>query len=68
MNKALKENIEFSVINTISHLPNDLKWAPHNLIAHPLMEILFQIGLESAGEYIHDITTPRGNDDSSTLG
>ena len=68
MNKALKENIEFSIINTINHLPNDLKWAPHNLIAHPLMEILFQIGLEDAGEYIHDITAPRGDDDSPTVG
>lgn len=68
MNKAFKENIEFSIKNTIDHLPNDLKWLPHNLIAHPLMEILFQIGLEHAGEYVHEITIPRGYDDSSTLG
>lgn len=68
MSKALKENIEFSITNTINHLPDDLKWAPHNLIAHPLMEILFQIGLEHTGEYLHEITLPRGNDDSSTLG
>lgn len=68
MNKALKENIEFCIQNTINNLPDDLKWAPHNLLAHPLMEILFQIGLEDASEYVHQITTPRGSDDSTGMG
>tara|TARA_S200000501_G_scaffold101612_1_gene95101 strand:- start:362 stop:568 length:207 start_codon:yes stop_codon:yes gene_type:complete len=68
MNKALRQNIEFCIENSIANLPDDLKWAPHNLIAHPLMEILFQVGLERASEYVHEITIPRGDDDSPTLG
>lgn len=58
INKTLKENLEFSIKNTISNLPPDLKWLPHNMIAHPLMEIFYQLGLEEKSSYIHDITIP----------
>lgn len=30
----------------------------HNLIAHPLMEILHLVGLKSWGDFIHDWTLP----------
>ena len=53
---ATKQNINFCIKNTINHLPEDLKWAPHNLIAHPLMEICYQIGLTELSEHIHNIT------------
>jgi hypothetical protein len=34
-------------------------WAFHNLIAHPLMEILHWVGLSSLGDRIHSATAPR---------
>ncbi len=46
------------VIGLIDLLPKKLRWAPHNLIAHPLSEILFQFGFEALGNRIHDATVP----------
>jgi hypothetical protein len=34
------------------------KWSIHNLLAHPLMEILHLIGLSSWGDKLHDFTIP----------
>lgn len=42
----------------LSILPDRFRWTLHNLIAHPLSEILFQVGAERAGNYVHDITIP----------
>ena len=58
MKKALIENFNFCVRNTINHLPDDLKWLPHNIVSHPLSEVLFQIGLVELSKYTHDITIP----------
>lgn len=33
-------------------------WTAHNIIAHPLSEVLFQIGFEDAGNWVHDVTIP----------
>ncbi len=33
-------------------------WGIHNLIAHPVSEILYWFGLERAGSYLHDETIP----------
>jgi len=33
-------------------------WAVHNLIGHPLMQILSWLGLSKLGVRIHDATTP----------
>jgi hypothetical protein len=33
-------------------------WTLHNLVAHPVSEILFLIGLEKASNFVHDITVP----------
>lgn len=41
-----------------SRLPVRFQWTLHNLIAHPLSEILFQLGFEDAGNRIHDATIP----------
>lgn len=30
----------------------------HNTIGHPIAEIFWILGLEKAGDYIHDITVP----------
>ena len=34
------------------------KWSIHNVIAHPIMEILHLIGLSSLGDKLHDFTIP----------
>lgn len=33
-------------------------WAVHNLIAHPVSEILYWIGLHHASTWMHDETVP----------
>jgi hypothetical protein len=42
----------------LARLPERFRWTPHNLIAHPLSEILFQLGFEDAGNRLHDWTIP----------
>jgi len=39
-------------------LPDRYQWTTHNMFAHPIGEILFQVGLEDWGNRIHDITIP----------
>jgi len=39
-------------------LPERFQWTAHNLIAHPVSEILFQIGLGGWGDWLHDWTIP----------
>jgi ethanolamine utilization microcompartment shell protein EutS len=39
-------------------LPERFKWTLHNLVAHPLGEVLFQLGFESASDAIHEVTIP----------
>ena len=34
------------------------KYSIHNIIAHPMSEILFQTGFEDAGNWVHDVTLP----------
>jgi hypothetical protein len=34
------------------------KWVLHNVVAHPLSEVFFQLGYERLGNKIHDITIP----------
>ena len=34
-------------------------WALHNLIAHPLMQVLVWLGFRRAGLWLHDVTVPR---------
>jgi hypothetical protein len=41
-----------------ARLPERFQWTFHNVIAHPLSEILFQIGFEDAGNQIHDWSIP----------
>lgn len=39
-------------------LPSRWQWAPHNLFAHPLSEVLYQCGLEALADRVHDLTIP----------
>ena len=34
------------------------KWTLHNLVAHPLSELVYLIGFEQASNWIHDVTAP----------
>ena len=52
----------------IDTLPLCLRWTPHNLIAHPVSEILYLLSLlfsnqeiEKLSNYIHNETIPTHN-------
>ena len=42
----------------LARLPPRFRWTLHNLIAHPLSEVLYQVGLEEFGNRVHDATIP----------
>lgn len=42
----------------LARLPPRFRWSVHNLIAHPLSEVLYQCGYEDAGNRLHDATVP----------
>lgn len=42
----------------LGRLPERFRWTLHNLVAHPVSEVLYQAGLEKLSNYIHDHTTP----------
>ena len=42
----------------INKLPKRFKWTLHNCIAHPLMELTYQLGFKNLSEKIHDSTIP----------
>jgi len=42
----------------LGRLPERFRWTIHNLVAHPLSEIMFQIGLRRWSDAVHDLTVP----------
>jgi len=42
---------------------NKFAYTIHNLIAHPLMEILHLLGMTEIGNKIHDYTLPRNHEE-----
>ena len=42
----------------LGRLPPRFQWTLHNLVAHPLSEVLYQLGLREWSELVHDITAP----------
>jgi hypothetical protein len=42
----------------LSKLPKKFRWSLHNLVAHPLSEIVYLIGCENLSNTIHDATIP----------
>lgn len=42
----------------VETLPERFRWAPHNLISHPLSEIVDWFGLYDLAVIIHDSTVP----------
>ena len=45
-------------IKIINKLPKRFQWTLHNIVAHPLMELAYQLGLEELSVKIHDSTMP----------
>ena len=33
-------------------------WTFHNIVAHPVCEILHLLGFDEAGTWVHDVTVP----------
>lgn len=42
----------------LGKLPERFQWTLHNLIAHPVSEVLYQAGLQKLSDKIHDRTVP----------
>jgi hypothetical protein len=42
----------------LARLPTRFQWTLHNLVAHPLGELLYQLGLGDLGDRLHDATIP----------
>ena len=42
----------------LAHLPQRFQWTLHNVIAHPLSELVYQLGWEDLSHRIHDRTVP----------
>lgn len=43
-------------------------WTLHNVVAHPLGEVLHQLGAARASAWLHDITVPRHETDDGGRG
>ena len=52
------ENIETLTKLFMTHLPHRFKWTLHNLVGHPLSEVLYQLGFEGASDWAHEVTAP----------
>lgn len=46
----------------LARLPIRWRWTLHNLVAHPLSEVLYQIGCEGWSNIVHDGTVPEGGE------
>jgi len=46
----------------LARLPARFRWTVHNMLAHPLSEVAYQLGLHAASRSIHDLTAPRDGD------
>ena len=42
----------------LARLPERFRWTLHNVIAHPVSELLFQLGLHRWSDLVHDRTVP----------
>jgi len=43
------------------------KWSLHNILGHPLSEIMHLIGFEQASNWIHDTTMPDHEPDTERI-
>jgi hypothetical protein len=42
----------------LGRLPERWRWTLHNVVAHPISEVLFQVGLRRWSDAAHDLTIP----------
>lgn len=47
-------------------LPKRLQWTLHNIVAHPVSEILYQVNLHRWSNLVHDRTVPGTAEGPST--
>ncbi len=47
-----------SLSTRLGRLPARWRWTLHNLVAHPLSEVLFQLGAHRASVIVHNATIP----------
>ena len=48
-----------NIPSILAKLPARFQWTIHNMVAHPLSEVLFIVGCpERWGNWIHDVTVP----------
>ena len=50
--------MKMNLPSVLARLPGRFQWTLHNLVGHPVSEVLYQLGLERAGNRIHDLTIP----------
>ena len=53
--------------NYINKFKKHFKWTFHNIVAHPLCEIVHLLGASQLSEKIHDSTIPQNLDFSDSL-
>lgn len=42
----------------LGRFPERFQWTLHNVVAHPLSELLYQFGMGELGNRLHDATVP----------
>lgn len=42
----------------LGRLPERWRWTLHNIVAHPVSEVLFQVGARRWSDAVHDLTIP----------
>ena len=42
----------------LGKLPDRFQWTVHNVLAHPISEVLFQVGFQELSEQVHDLSAP----------
>ena len=42
----------------LAQLPDRFQWTVHNVLAHPISEVLFQVGFQELSEQVHDLSAP----------
>lgn len=47
-----------SLRQRLGSLPIRWRWTLHNIVGHPLSELVYQLGLRSLGNAVHDATIP----------
>ena len=53
------ELVKKTLPRLLGRLPTRFQWTAHNLVGHPVMEVLFQVGALEASEWVHEATTPK---------